>query len=108
MNVFKKDYQPGTNLVKAETYDLLAYPHKILNKWKNYFCQLLNVHGTGGVRQTEMHTADPFVPEPCTSEVEVVIGKLKNYKFPVIGEIPAELLQAGGKNCFRRFVSLLS
>jgi hypothetical protein len=39
-------------------------PNKILNRWKNYFCQLLNVHGAGGVRQTEMHTAEPFVPEP--------------------------------------------
>jgi hypothetical protein len=37
--------------------------HNILNRWKNYFCQLLNVHGRGGggVRQTEMHTAEPFV-----------------------------------------------
>jgi hypothetical protein len=94
--------------VKDVNGDLLVDPHKILNKWKNYLCQLLNVHGDRGVRQTEMHTADPFVPESYTSEVEVVIGKLKNHKFPVIGEIPAELLQAGCKICFRRFVSLLS
>jgi hypothetical protein len=38
----------------------------------------LNVHGAGGVRQTEMHTAEPFVPEPSASEVEVAIGKLKS------------------------------
>jgi hypothetical protein len=50
--------------VKDERGDLLADPHKILNRWKNYFCQLLKVHGVGGVRQTEMHTANPFVPEP--------------------------------------------
>jgi hypothetical protein len=67
-------------LVKDERSDLLADPHKILNSWKNYFCQLLNVHGAGGVRQTEMHTAEPFVPEPSASEVEVAIGKLKRHK----------------------------
>jgi hypothetical protein len=36
-------------------------------RWKYYFCQLLNVHGAGGVRQTEMHTSEPFVPEPSAS-----------------------------------------
>jgi hypothetical protein len=62
---FKKGHQPGTNLVKDERGDLLADPHKILNRWKNYFCELLNVHGAGGVRQAEIHTAEPFVPAHC-------------------------------------------
>jgi hypothetical protein len=53
-----------------------------LNRWNNYFCQLLNIHGAGGVRQTEMHTAEPFVTEPSASEAEVAIGKLKRYKSP--------------------------
>jgi hypothetical protein len=59
---FKKGYQPKTNLVKDERGDLLADPQKILTTWKNYFCQLLNVQGPGGIRQTEIHTAEPFVP----------------------------------------------
>jgi hypothetical protein len=46
---------------------------KNLNRWKNYFYQLLNVQGAGGVTQTEIHTAEPFVPKPSTSEVEVTI-----------------------------------
>jgi hypothetical protein len=84
-------------MVKDDRGDLLADPHKILNSWKNYFCELLNVHGAGGVRQTEMHTAEPFLPEPSASEVEVAIGKLKNYKSPGVDQIPAELIQAGGE-----------
>jgi hypothetical protein len=67
--------------------DLLVDPHKILNGWNNYICQLLNVHGSGGVRQTEMHTAESSVPEPSTSEAEAANGKLKKYKSP--GQIPA-------------------
>jgi hypothetical protein len=97
INEFKKGYQPSTNLVKDERGDLLADPHKIFNRWKNCFCQLLNVHGEGGVRQTEMHTAEPFVPEPSASEVEVGIGKLEWYKSPGVDQIPAELIQAGGE-----------
>jgi hypothetical protein len=94
---FKKGYQPRTNLVKDERGDLFANPHKIFNKWKNDFSQLLNVLRAGGVRQTEMRTAEPFVPEPSTSEVEIAIGKLKRYKSPGVDQIPAELIQAGGE-----------
>jgi hypothetical protein len=68
-----------------------------VNRWRNYFCQLLNVHGAGGVRQTEGHTAEPFVPQPSASEVEVAIGKLKRYKSPGVDQIPSELIQAGGE-----------
>jgi hypothetical protein len=82
-------------LVKDERGGLLVIPHKILNRWKNYFCQLLNVHGVDGVRQTEMHKTEQFVPKPSATEVEVAIGKLKRYKPPGVGQIPAELIQAG-------------
>jgi hypothetical protein len=44
---------------------------------------------------TEIHTAEPFVPEPGASEVEVGVGKLKRYKLPGVDQIPAELIQAG-------------
>jgi hypothetical protein len=108
INEFKKGYQSRTNLVKDERGDLLVDPHKILNRWKNYFCQLLNVHGAGGVRQTEIRTAKPFVLEPGPTEVEVVIGKLKRYKSPCVDQIPAELFRQEGKHCVWRFISLLS
>jgi hypothetical protein len=84
-------------LVKDKRGDLVADPHKILYRCKNYFSQILNVHGVGGVRQTEMHTAEPLVPQPSSSEIEVAIGKLKRYKSPGVDQIPAELIQAGGE-----------
>jgi hypothetical protein len=94
-------------LVKDERGDVVADPRKILNRWKNYFCQLLNVHRAGGGRETEMHTAEPFVREPSALEVEVAIGKLKRYKSPGVYQIPAELIRQEGKYCVRRFISLL-
>jgi hypothetical protein len=93
INEFKKGYQPRTNLTKDESSNLLADPHKSLNTWKNYFCQLLNVHRVGSVRQHEMHTAKPFLPEPSVSEVEVATGKMRRYKSPGAYEIPV-----GGEN----------
>jgi hypothetical protein len=82
INEFKKVYRPRTNLVKDERGDLLVDPHKILKRWKNYFCQLLNVYGVGGVRQNEVQTAEIFVPEPSSLESEVAIGKIRSYKSP--------------------------
>jgi hypothetical protein len=57
----------------------------------------VNVHGAGGVRQTEMHTAEPVVPELSASEAGVAIGKLKRTISPGVDQIPAELIQAGGE-----------
>jgi hypothetical protein len=96
INEFKKCYQPRTNMVKVENGDLLADSHSILNRWKNYFCQLLNVHRVNDVRQTEIHTAEPLVPDPSSSEVEIAIENLKRYKSPGIDQILAELIQARG------------
>jgi hypothetical protein len=93
---FKKGYQPRTNLVKNQRGHLLVNPHKNLNRCNNYCCLLLNVHGMGGVRQTEMHTAEPFLPQPSASEAEPAIGKLKSYRSPGADQIPAELIHAGG------------
>jgi hypothetical protein len=38
--------------VKDKNCDLLADSH-ILNRWKNYFSQLLNVHSVTDVRQIQ-------------------------------------------------------
>jgi hypothetical protein len=54
----------------------------------NYFCQLLNGQLVRGIRQTEIQTAEPFVPEPSISEV--AIGKLKRYKSLDADKIPAD------------------
>jgi hypothetical protein len=94
---FKKGYKPKTNLIHDERGDLLADPQKIPTRWKNYICQLLNVQGPGGIMQTEIHTAEPFVTEPSAAEFEIAIRKMKWYKEPSSDQIPAELIQAGGE-----------
>jgi hypothetical protein len=65
INDFKKGYQPTTNIVK--------YKKAILASWRNYFSQLLSVHGIIDVRQTEIHTEERLVPEPSASEGEMAI-----------------------------------
>jgi hypothetical protein len=80
INECKKGCQPINNFINDQDGDLLADSHNILNRWKNYFHQLLNVHGINDVRQTEMHTAEPLVPEPSSLEVKISTEKLNRYK----------------------------
>jgi hypothetical protein len=70
--------------VNDENGELLADSHNILYRWKKYFSQLLNVHRVSDVRQIEIHTAEPLVPDTSPSEVEIVIAKLKRFTHPVV------------------------
>ena len=76
---FKKGYQPRCNIVKDEKGDLVADSYNIVARWRNYFSQLFNVRGVKDVGQAEIHTAEPLVPEPSASEVELAIGKLQSH-----------------------------
>jgi hypothetical protein len=49
--------------------------HSILSRWRNNFSQLLIVPWVNDVRQTEIHAAEPLVPEPSASEVEMTTEK---------------------------------
>jgi hypothetical protein len=46
---FKIGYQPRNNIMENEYVDLLAECHNVLNRWKNYFSQLLNVHNVSDI-----------------------------------------------------------
>jgi len=64
INYFKMVYQPRCNIVKDEKRDLFADSHSIVVRCRNYFSQLFNMHRVKGVGQSEIHTAEPMVPEP--------------------------------------------
>ena len=58
------------NVVKDEKGDLVADSYSIVAIWRNYFSQLSNVHGTKDIKHTDIHTAEPIVPDPSGFEVE--------------------------------------
>jgi hypothetical protein len=90
--LFKKSYQPRTNIVKDMKGDLCAYSQSTVARLRNNFLQLLNVHRVNYVRQTEIHKAEPLVPQPSVFEFELAIENLKSHKSPGIDQIPE-------KNC---------
>jgi hypothetical protein len=71
INKFKKGYQPRINITSTKNEDgnLRADPQIVLNSLKNFFNQVLNVHGVHEVRQMDMHTAEPLVAQPSLVEV---------------------------------------
>jgi hypothetical protein len=81
--------------MKDENGDLLSDSKNILNRWKKYFSQLLNVHSVSDVRQVEIHTAEPFVPD--RSEVKIAIAKLMKNKSTGSDRILADLSEAGSE-----------
>ena len=87
INDFKKGYQPRTNILMDEKGDMVTDTHTLLDRWRNYFSQPKNIHEINDVIQTEIHTAEPLVPEPSASEFELAIEKLKSHKSPGIDQI---------------------
>jgi len=59
------------------------------------------------LRQTEIHKAEPLVPETSGFEVELAIEKLKSHKSPGIDQIPSELIKAGVRQFAVRCINLL-
>ena len=95
INNMKKGFLPRTRIVNDEKDDMVADSLIIMARWRNYFSQILNVHGFSDVRQAEIHTAEPLMPEPSALEVQLAIEKIKSHKSTVIDQIPAELFKAG-------------
>jgi hypothetical protein len=97
INEFKKGCQPKINIIKDENGNLLADRQNVLNRWKNFFNQMLNVHGVYDVRQMDIHTVESLVPEPSLVKVEIATGKLKSYKSPGTDQTLAKLIKAVGE-----------
>jgi hypothetical protein len=59
---------------------LVTYSHSILDRRRKHFSQLFIAYEVSDVRQTEIHTAEPLVPEPRAFEVVLAIERLKRHK----------------------------
>jgi len=85
---------------------LVAESQSIFARWRKSFSQLLNVHGVNEVKQTEIHTAEPLVPEPSVFVFELAIEKVKNHKSPGIDQITGEMIQAGVEKFNMKYINI--
>jgi len=77
------DSQPsvkGTNIVIQQRMRRVIWldSHHILVMWQNHFSQLFSIHGVSDLRQTEIRTAQPIVPELSAIKVEMAFEKVKS------------------------------
>jgi hypothetical protein len=107
INEFKKGYQTSINIIKDQNGNLIADPQNVLNRWTNFFNQVLNVHGVHKVREMDIHSTESLVPEPSPVEAETAIGKLKSYKSPDTDQIPSELIKAEGETLYSEIHKLI-
>jgi hypothetical protein len=57
----------------------------------------MNIHRVSDVRQIEIQTCQPSIPDPSPFEDEIAIAKLQSCKSAGSVQIPAELIQAGSE-----------
>jgi hypothetical protein len=55
----------------------------------------------------QIHIAEPLVPGPSASEVELAIEELKSHKSSGIDQIPAELIKAGSRTIYGEIHKLI-
>jgi len=106
---FKKGFQPVTNtcILQHENGDLFAESYSVLSRGRNHFFDLLNVNGVYNVRQTEILTAEPLVPEPSAFEFEINVIKLQTHNHHLLNRFPHNLLKQGVETFAMRFLNLL-
>ena len=85
--------------MKDKTGNLLANKADVLNRFVEYFDELLN--GDSDSPPPTLHTIYGPNPEsltpPTLSEIEDEIGNMKNHKCPGSDGILAEMLKSGGE-----------
>jgi hypothetical protein len=97
INEFQNGYKIRISIIKNESDIHLLDPQNVLNRCKNFFNQVLNVHGIHNISKMVIHMAKPLVPAPSLVEMKIAIGKLKSYTSPGTDQISAELIRAGGE-----------
>jgi hypothetical protein len=69
----------------------------------------LDVCGVNDVRQREIHTAEPLVPQTSAFEIELAIENLRSHRLSNIVQIPAKLIKVGGRKiCYEMHKLIIS
>jgi len=66
------------------------------------------LNSVNDVRQSETHTTEPLLHEPCSPEVKIATENLKRYKFPGTDQILAALIQIEGNTLRSEIHKLIS
>lgn len=100
INAERKGYQPRVNTCRDKAGNTLCEKEQIINRWAEYFEDLLNVDTQLDATEEEIpenNATQPEVQPPTLEEVQRAIQAQKNNKAPGGDGIGAELLKKGGE-----------
>ncbi|PNF23609.1 hypothetical protein B7P43_G04761 [Cryptotermes secundus] len=111
LNKSRKDFQPRTTLCRDKEGTILSSDEAILERWAQYFEELLNSNSSEQVEgmtiDRNQGNFDAEEPAPTIKEVEEAIKKLKNNKAPGMDLITAELVKFAGPEYARHLHQLI-
>jgi len=79
--------------------NVISQPDRILEKWKDYFCKILNISEAIDIQTItrERTNNQPQIPLPPCNEMCFIINNLTLNKAAGSDNIPPELLKHGGR-----------
>ncbi|KAL1462186.1 hypothetical protein WDU94_014046 [Cyamophila willieti] len=98
------------DLIKDNDGNLISDESKALERWKNYFENLLNCDVSRDTRNEEeqlVYLNEEEIEAPTPLEIVNVINKLKTGKAAGEDKIPAEVLKAGGEELNMKICNLI-
>ena len=89
--------------------NVICQPDLILERWKDYFCNILNISEAVDVQIIiSDHTNNqPHIPLPSYNEICFIINNLKLNKAAGSDNIPPELLKHGGRTLKQKLHKLI-
>ncbi|KAJ8921261.1 hypothetical protein NQ315_013733 [Exocentrus adspersus] len=96
----RRGYQPKPVFYKDKDGKIIAGDDEVLERWKEYFKQLLNGDEINAQEIEEITVygeEGKVLPAPSREEIKEIISKLKNSKSPGSDNLAAELFKYGGQ-----------
>ncbi|XP_072401708.1 uncharacterized protein [Diabrotica undecimpunctata] len=95
--------QPKRN----EAGELIMIETEIVERWKKYVRNLLNIESETEEADITFHSADIEIPAPTLEEVKNAIASLKDHKAPENDDINGELLKKGGNLLHQKLYDII-
>ncbi|CAG9838527.1 unnamed protein product [Diabrotica balteata] len=80
---------------------------EIVERWKEYFRNLLNIESETEEADIKFHSADIEIPAATLEEVKNAIASLKDHKPPGNDDINGELLKKGGNLLHQKLYNII-
>lgn len=108
----RKGKKPDSTLIKDNNGKVLSDPIEIMNRWRQYFQELLQTQGTNNEEntQTEDKQRQTENEEEGITEEELTtaLNKMKNGKSPGHDRITGEMLKQMGKQGTKAFLKMFN